>query len=126
MRDRLSGYTPTVEGIRMIRCNGKHFWLSGMICLAIAAASTARATDASGDRPPIAPLQANLRQMIEQARDGVFPALVNISVVTMRYWDGKEHKGRATGSGTIISPEGYVVTNQHVTYNGKTFKCTLA
>src|SRR4029434_4419062 len=71
----------------------------------------ARAEDAP--KTTDAPLQENIRHMIEAARDGVFPALVNISVVTMRYWDGKEHKGRATGSGTIISPDGYVVTNQH-------------
>ncbi len=92
--------------------------------LALPIARLAQADDAA--KSTDAPLQENIRHMIEAARDGVFPALVNISVVTMRYWDGKEHKGRATGSGTIISPDGYVVTNQHVTFNGKTFKCTLA
>ncbi len=71
-------------------------------------------------------LREEMRQMIESARDRVFPSLVNIHVVTVDYWDGKEHKGNAVGSGTIISKEGYVVTNQHVTHNGKKFKCTLA
>ncbi len=71
-------------------------------------------------------LREGMRRMIESARDQVFPALVNIHVVTVNYWDGKEHKGSAVGSGTIISPEGYVVTNQHVTNKGKKFKCTLA
>jgi len=93
------------------------------LCI-IVAVGAARADDL---KPPKgAPLQENLREMIEQARDGVFPSLVNISVVTKRYWNGKEQKGRATGSGTIISQDGYVVTNQHVTHNGKIFKCTLA
>ncbi|MCB9854938.1 MAG: PDZ domain-containing protein [Phycisphaerales bacterium] len=64
--------------------------------------------------------------MIELARDQVFPALVNIHVSTVSYWGGKERKAAATGSGTIISPEGYVVTNQHVTNQGKKFRCTLA
>lgn len=64
--------------------------------------------------------------MVTQARDKVFPALVNIKVVTVSYWGGKESKASATGSGTIISPEGYVVTNQHVTSDGKKFRCTLA
>lgn len=71
-------------------------------------------------------LREDLRRMIELARDQVFPALVNIRVSTVDYWGGKEHKGAATGSGTIISTEGYVLTNQHVTDTGKKFKCTLA
>ncbi|HEY3245858.1 MAG TPA: PDZ domain-containing protein [Phycisphaerae bacterium] len=71
-------------------------------------------------------LREDQRLMIELARDRVFPALVNIHVITMNYWGGKEHKGRAVGSGTIVSKEGYVVTNQHVTNNGKKFKCTMA
>lgn len=77
----------------------------------------------SGD---IEHLREGLRQIIEGARDRVFPALVNINVVTVDYWDGKEHKGNSVGSGTIISADGYVITNQHVTKNGKKFRCTLA
>lgn len=71
-------------------------------------------------------LREDLREMIELARDQVFPALVNIRVSTINYWGGKERKGAAVGSGTIISPEGYVVTNQHVTNKGKKFRCTLS
>ena len=71
-------------------------------------------------------LRENLRRIVETARDRVFPALVNIRVSTINYWGGKEHKGASVGSGTIISPEGYVLTNQHVTNKGKKFRCTLA
>ncbi len=71
-------------------------------------------------------LREELRGIIDIARDRVFPALVNIHVSTVDYWGGKERKGAATGSGTIISPEGYVITNQHVTNKGKKFKCTLS
>jgi serine protease Do len=71
-------------------------------------------------------LRRDLREMIGLARDRVFPSLVNIKVITVYYWDGKEQKGQAVGSGTIISPDGYVLTNFHVADNGKKFKCTLA
>ena len=71
-------------------------------------------------------LRRDMRHMMSLARDQVFPALVNIEVITVRYWGGKERKGQAVGSGTIISPEGHVLTNFHVAENGKKFKCTLA
>jgi serine protease Do len=85
-----------------------------------APAATAPATVA-GDR-----MRDEARAMFAAARERVFPALVNIHVVTVNYADGKERKAAAVGSGTIITPEGHVVTNQHVTNNGKRFRCTLA
>ncbi len=83
---------------------------------------------AQGSGGEVAPqqLREELRRVIIAARDRVFPALVNIQVVTVSYFDGRERKLRGTGSGTIISPQGYVLTNQHVTYNGRKFTCTLA
>ncbi|MBL8757306.1 MAG: PDZ domain-containing protein [Phycisphaerae bacterium] len=67
-----------------------------------------------------------LRGVIASARDRVFPALVNISVITVSYGGGKEIKGGGTGSGTIFSKEGHVLTNAHVTSKGRKFKVTLA
>ncbi len=67
-----------------------------------------------------------IREIITSARDRVYPALVHIQVITVNYWDGKEHKGRSVGSGTIIDKEGYVLTNQHVTAEGRKFRCTLS
>jgi serine protease Do len=71
-------------------------------------------------------LRRDMRRMMALARDRVFPALVNIEVITVQYWGGKERKGQSVGSGTIISPAGYVLTNYHVAENGRKFKCTLA
>lgn len=68
----------------------------------------------------------DMKATIEAARDKVFPALVNISVISVSFWEGKESKSGSTGSGTIISPSGLVVTNHHVVEDGKTYKVTLA
>lgn len=71
-------------------------------------------------------LREDLRQMVLLARDRVFPALVNIRVTTVSYWGGKQIKGRSVGSGTIITPEGHVLTNYHVIDRGQKFVCILS
>ncbi len=97
-------------------------WLAGMLPAAGAEAAGSVAEQAQrADR-----LRRELRGLVAAARDRVFPALVNINVVTLEYYGGKEHKGRSVGSGTIISAQGHVLTNQHVTDEGKRFRCTLA
>lgn len=103
--------------------------LSGLAPTTTAAAPR---PDAAPPAPPAAPaadaqpLKQDLREIIAAARDKVFPALVNIHVVTVEYWSGKETKSESVGSGTIISPEGHILTNAHVVSNGKKFKVTLA
>ncbi len=76
--------------------------------------------------PRIDALDIDVRKSIARARDHVFPALVNIDVVSLDYSSGKETKLRSTGSGTIISSEGHVLTNAHVTDQGVRFWCVLA
>lgn len=71
-------------------------------------------------------LRKELRQIIADARDRVFPALVNIHVVTVDYRGGVERKGSSYGSGTIIDERGHVLTNAHVALDGKRYRCTLA
>ncbi len=71
-------------------------------------------------------LQDGLRGIIASARDRVFPALVNIQVITASYGGGKEIKGGSTGSGTIFSKDGHVLTNAHVVSKGRKFKVTMA
>ncbi len=71
-------------------------------------------------------LRENLRELISLARDAVFPSLVNIKVMTSMFRKGRELKGQAVGSGTIISKDGLVLTNYHVVRNGRKFIITLA
>ena len=55
----------------------------------------------------------------------VFPSIVRIEVIRLRPSDGRLTKQWTAGSGVIISPEGHVVTNCHVTEDGDYFRCYL-
>jgi len=56
----------------------------------------------------------------------VAPSLVRIHVVSLDHQDGRELKREASGSGTIITPEGHVVTNHHVAGKTRAIVCTLS
>jgi serine protease Do len=86
-------------------------------------ASGTTATIATRDSKP---MPKDIAAAIEKSRDRVFPALVNIQVISVSFWGGKETKGGSTGSGTIITPDGLIVTNHHVVEDGRTFRVTLA
>jgi len=62
---------------------------------------------------------------IEAALSRVAPSLVRIHVVSVSHTDGREIKREASGSGTIITPEGHVVTNHHVAGKTRSIICTL-
>ena len=101
------------------------FVIAGCFGIAVTAGGRSAEGQGAGASAPEA-TRGNLGSVIKQARDRVFPALVNIKVITVNYWGGKEQKGAAVGSGTIISPQGHVLTNYHVVRNGRKFVCTLA
>ncbi len=67
-----------------------------------------------------------LRAAVHGAIQKVYPALVRIQVVTVFYREGREFKSEASGSGVIISPDGYVITNHHVAGKSKRLQCTLS
>jgi serine protease Do len=63
---------------------------------------------------------------ISAAIKNVFPALVRIYVVMEEGADGRMKKMQGSGSGTIISAEGHVLTNHHVAGRGTRFVCSLS
>ncbi len=67
----------------------------------------------------------DLRHQIENAIDQVEPALVQIHVIKTIYQNGREMKAEVTGSGTIITPEGHIITNHHVVGQPTRIFCTL-
>jgi len=66
------------------------------------------------------------RHAVHMALGKVSPSLVRIHVVWLDHQDGRELKREASGSGTIITPDGHVVTNHHVVGRTRAIVCTLA
>ncbi|MBL8729358.1 MAG: PDZ domain-containing protein [Planctomycetes bacterium] len=69
--------------------------------------------------------QSDIKAQIEFAKSKVYPALVNISVVSKSFENGRTVRRPSAGSGTIVSPAGHVITNYHVVEGAERVTCTL-
>jgi hypothetical protein len=69
---------------------------------------------------------ASLRAAAPEERDPmlarVFPSIVRIEAIRLRPTDGRVTKEWSGGSGVVISAEGHVLTNCHVTEDGDFFR----
>jgi serine protease Do len=93
-------------------------WAAALLAsLVFAAPASAQSAPADPSPSQSAAIQAALAR--------VAPSLVRIHVVTVSHDDGREIKREASGSGTIITPEGHVVTNHHVAGKTRAIICTL-
>lgn len=70
--------------------------------------------------------QTSIKVMIESAKSKVFPALVTIYAYPEQFNRGRKVKTGGIGSGTIMTPEGHVITNAHVTQSAKKYMCMLS
>ncbi len=68
----------------------------------------------------------SFRHDLDHARASVYPALVNIAVVARYFQGGRAQRSPAAGSGVIISPDGYVLTNFHVAGHTTRITCTTS
>ncbi|HEX5052147.1 MAG TPA: PDZ domain-containing protein [Planctomycetota bacterium] len=74
---------------------------------------------------PLAAQQSDIKAQIDYAKSKVYPALVNISVVSKSYEGGRTVRRPSAGSGTVVSPAGHVITNYHVVEDAERVTCTL-
>ncbi len=68
----------------------------------------------------------SLESKINKARARVFPALVHIQPIKEFVEFGEPQKVQITGSGFIFTPDGYVLTNNHVAEKAKFVLCVLS
>ena len=61
-------------------------------------------------------------ETIARARDAVMPHVVSILVVREDFEAGEPKLSVSSGSGTVISPDGHIATNAHVTDKGRSFR----
>jgi serine protease Do len=69
--------------------------------------------------------QSTDRAAVELATQAVYPSLVRVAVVVVEFAGGREVKHEEAGSGTIITSDGFVVTNHHVAGHARRIICTL-
>ncbi len=99
------------------------FWSSRIYLVALSVVlASGQHTWAAADQTPKQPAGA----AIEQAIAMVKPSLVRIAVVWTEYEQGREIKYEASGSGTIISTNGYIITNHHVAGRAARLMCVMS
>ncbi len=69
-----------------------------------------------------APPDAANTSRIAAARDKVLPVVVSILVVGEGFQQGEPALSLSSGSGTVVSAQGHIATNAHVTEDGRSFR----
>lgn len=68
----------------------------------------------------------DFRQIVQSAKDKVFPSVVYIRVVSEVTSQGRKESQQSSGSGVVVSPEGHILTNWHVVDKATSVRCLLS
>jgi len=96
-----------------------------MVVCALLAAATARAGEKAAADAEGALARLDFRQVITNAKDKVFPAVVYIKCLQETHESGQKISQEVSGSGVIISAKGEVLTNWHVVDKAVEVRCLL-
>jgi S1-C subfamily serine protease len=77
------------------------------------------------EHTPATAARPDFRQVVQDGKSKVFPAVVYIKVVQEDYERGEKKSQEITGSGVIVSPDGEVLTNWHVVDKAENVRCLL-
>jgi serine protease Do len=91
----------------------------------VALAAAGHLIPAGSAATPEAAAKANLTPAEDPMLTRVFPSIVRIEAIRLRPSDGRLTKQWTGGSGVIITADGHLVTNCHVTEDGDFFRCYL-
>ncbi|MBP7053349.1 MAG: trypsin-like peptidase domain-containing protein [Phycisphaerae bacterium] len=75
--------------------------------------------------PAVGQEHGDFREIISRAKSEVFPALIFVKPIVVDYGSGEKKHQEVFGSGVIVSPDGYAVTNWHVVDKAVTINCVL-
>jgi serine protease Do len=93
------------------------------LCAALILGGAVAAAHAQTDDRALAAL--DFRQVVNKAKDKVFPAVVFIRCVSESYDRGQKTSASVAGSGVIISEKGELLTNWHVIDKAVEVRCLL-
>ncbi len=71
------------------------------------------------------PPEIDFRQVVQRAKDQVFPAVVFIKCLRESLEEGKKVTQEVSGSGVLVSADGEVLTNWHVIDKASEVRCLL-
>lgn len=96
-----------------------------LLGVALLLGGTLAARSAEGGTPPDAASAGRgepADALVARARDAVMPHVVSILVVREDFENGEPKLSVSSGSGTVITADGHVLTNAHVTDRGRSFR----